>query len=175
MRRFTVGVMGAGEGAGAEDLEAAYALGRLLAERRWAVLTGGRDAGVMRAVNAGAKTVPDSLTIGILPSAEARPSSDLDVVIVTDMGAARNNINVLSSDVVIACGRGGPGTASEIALALKAGKPVILLRAAPEAEGFFKGLGGARVVLAATPAEAVAEAAALEARMGCPTCRRPQQ
>ena len=37
---------------------------------------------------------------------------------------ARNLINVLSSDVVIAC-PGGAGTLSEVALALKNGRPVI--------------------------------------------------
>ena len=42
------------------------------------------------------------------------------------MGSARNCINVLSSQVVVAC-PGGMGTLSEIALALKYSKPVILL------------------------------------------------
>ena len=42
------------------------------------------------------------------------------------MGNGRNVINVLSSDVVIACA-GGAGTISEVALALKSSKPVILL------------------------------------------------
>jgi predicted Rossmann-fold nucleotide-binding protein len=42
------------------------------------------------------------------------------------MGSARNVINVLSSHVVVAC-PGGSGTISEIALALKYGKTVILL------------------------------------------------
>jgi hypothetical protein len=42
------------------------------------------------------------------------------------MGSARNNINVLSSDVVIACA-GGAGTISEVALALKAGRSVVVL------------------------------------------------
>jgi predicted Rossmann-fold nucleotide-binding protein len=42
------------------------------------------------------------------------------------MGNARNCINVLSSNVVVAC-PGGAGTISEIALALKSGRPVILM------------------------------------------------
>ena len=42
------------------------------------------------------------------------------------MGSARNTINVLTSDVIVAC-PGGAGTLSEIALALKHGKPVWLL------------------------------------------------
>jgi hypothetical protein len=57
------------------------------------------------------------------------------------MGDARNAINVLTSDVVVACGVEGPGTASEISLAVKAGKPVILLAAAQAARVFFESLG----------------------------------
>ncbi|MCH8054373.1 MAG: hypothetical protein IH895_09945, partial [Planctomycetes bacterium] len=65
--------------------------------------------------------------IGILPDADtSRATPDLDYAIVTGMGDARNLINVLSSDVVIAC-TGGAGTMSEVALALKNGKRVILL------------------------------------------------
>ena len=44
----------------------------------------------------------------------------------TGMGNARNCINVLSSHVVVAC-RGGSGTISEVALALKSNRPVILM------------------------------------------------
>jgi Predicted Rossmann fold nucleotide-binding protein len=64
------------------------------------------------------------------------------VGIVTGMDNARNNINILSSDVVIACGYGGSGTASEIALALKSGKPVILLNERRECIDFFRAIGG---------------------------------
>lgn len=42
----------------------------------------------------------------------------VDIPIVTGMGSARNNINALSSNVLVAVGM-GPGTASEVALALK--------------------------------------------------------
>ncbi len=42
------------------------------------------------------------------------------------MGNARNCINVLTSDVVIAC-PGGAGTISEIALSLKTNTPVVLM------------------------------------------------
>ena len=40
----------------------------------------------------------------------------------------------------MACGVEGPGTASEVSLALKAGKPVILLAAAHAARVFFESL-----------------------------------
>ena len=63
-------------------------------------------------------------------------------------------INVLTSDVVIACGVEGPGTVSEVALALKAEKPVILLGASAAARELFGGMRG-RLLTAATAIEAV--------------------
>ncbi len=155
MRRFIVGVMGPGDTTDQETLENARILGRLIAERGWVVLSGGRDCGVMKAVNEGAKKVPGSLTVGILPSAESRPSPHVDIVIVTDMGNGRNNINVLSSDIVVACGRGGPGTVSEIALALKNRKSVILLRADSSARSFLQDLAPGRVFWADSPTEVI--------------------
>jgi uncharacterized protein (TIGR00725 family) len=152
--------MGPGEGACLLDLEAAFRLGQSLAEAGWVVLSGGRDAGVMREVNRGAKTVPGSLTVGILPSASSPVAAGVDVTIVTEMHNARNNINVLSSHVVIAFGDGGPGTASEVALALKAGKPVILLGADELSRRFFERLGAGKVIAVATPEEAVEAARA---------------
>jgi uncharacterized protein (TIGR00725 family) len=153
MRKFIVGVMGAGEGATQTDLRAAFRLGELIARQNWILLSGGRRAGVMQEVNRGAKLVEGSLTIGILPNAEAEVSEFVDVIIVTDLGNARNNINVLSSDVVVACGRGGAGTASEIALAIKANKPVILLRFDDVSKTFFQGLSGNQIFIAETPEE----------------------
>jgi hypothetical protein len=153
--------MGAGE-PGAQSLADARLLGRLVAERGWVVLTGGRPAGVMAAACAGAKEVPGSLTLGILPSARDGVCADVDLAVFTGMGDARNAINVLSSDVVIACGVEGPGTASEVALGLKAEKPVVLLRAGPEAAAFFRGVIGAGHLLeAANPEEALRIAADL--------------
>jgi uncharacterized protein (TIGR00725 family) len=137
-RRPIIGVMGASE-AHSSTLHAARQLGRLAAEAGWVVLTGGRPAGVMEAACAGAKSVPGSLTIGILPTGPDGPVSEhVDVAVFTEMGQARNVINVLSSDVVVACGMEGPGTASEVALALKLGRPTILLAAAPAASAFFR-------------------------------------
>jgi uncharacterized protein (TIGR00725 family) len=159
MSKFIVGVIGAGR-ASTLDEENARALGELIARAGWVVLSGGRDAGVMRAVNEGAKRVEGSLTVGILPcngSDEGTVSKDVDVAIYTGMGNARNNINVLSSHVVVACGASGPGTVSEIALALKAPAPrhVVLLTDDEAAISFFKQLGGERVTVASTPMEAI--------------------
>jgi len=153
--------MGAGE-PGVDALADARRVGRLVAERGWVVLTGGRAEGVMAAASAGAKEVTGSLTLGILPSAAGGVSSDVDLAVFTGMGDARNAINVLSSDVVIACGVEGAGTASEVALGLKAGKPVVLLRAAPEAAAFFRRVtGSGRLLEAESPEDAVRIAAEL--------------
>jgi uncharacterized protein (TIGR00725 family) len=148
--------MGAGEGATPESIRLAEELGRRVAEAGWVVLTGGRNAGVMAAANRGAKAVPQSLTVGILPSAEEDGvSRDVDIAILTGMGNARNAINVLSSHVVVTCGALGAGTASEAALALKSGRRLVMLAPQPTAANFFVGLGDS-VEVAATPAEAIA-------------------
>ncbi len=150
--------MGAGEEATAADLANAFELGKLLAADGWVVLSGGRDAGVMREVNGGAKSA-GGLTIGILPDASSTVSANVDIVIVTEMHNARNNINVLSSHVVIACGDGGPGTVSEVALAIKAKRPVILMGASDLSQAFFARLAHDKVHFATTPIEAARMAA----------------
>lgn len=155
MRRPVIGVMGAGE-PGPGSLAAASELGKLIAERGWILLTGGRPEGIMGAASAGAKQVPGSLTLGILPGAAGGAGRDVDLAVFTGMGEARNAVNVLTSDVVVACGVEGPGTVSEIALALKAGKPVILLGASETAQAFLGELRtSGRLLKAATPADAV--------------------
>ncbi len=124
--RFIVGVMGGGEGASAEDCQAAYRLGALIAREGWVLLGGGRPWGVMEASARGARE-QGGLTVGILPGRTRADACDcIDIPIVTNMGDGRNYINVLSSDVVVAL-PGQAGTISEIALAIKNGKMVILL------------------------------------------------
>ena len=131
--------MGPGEQATATDLQNAYELGKLIAQQGWVLLTGGRNVGVMDAANQGAKSA-NGLTVGILPGNNTNDVSEsVDLAIVTDLGNARNNINVLSADVVIACGMSA-GTAAEIALALKANKKVILLNNNQESKLFFQRL-----------------------------------
>jgi uncharacterized protein (TIGR00725 family) len=152
MRRTVIGIMGAAAPT-PSSYAAAEKLGRLVAERGWIVLTGGEPAGVMAAACAGAKQVAGSLTLGILPGTSEGAGPDVDVAVFTGMGDARNAINVLSSDIIVACGVEGPGTTSEVALAIKAGKPVILLGASPAARAFFGSVGGWQP--AADPDEAV--------------------
>ncbi|MBD2244537.1 cytochrome [Nostoc sp. FACHB-888] len=155
MRKIIIGVMGPGENATANDLQNAYTLGQLIAKQGWILLTGGKNVGVMDTVSKGAKS-GNGLTIGILSSDNQESiSSSVDIAIFTDMGNARNNINVLSSDVVIACGMGA-GTASEIALALKASKQVILLTNDEESKVFFKKLSPENVYIVEGADQAIA-------------------
>lgn len=154
MRKIVIGVMGPGTGASEIDQQNAYELGKLIAQEGWILLTGGRNLGVMDAANRGAKAA-NGLTLGILPTIDEHTiSQDVDIAIITDMGSARNNINVLSSHVVIACGM-GTGTASEVALALKAKKRVVLLTNHEESLNFFSSLSPKNVFLATTPTAAI--------------------
>jgi uncharacterized protein (TIGR00725 family) len=95
--------------------------------RRGAVLICGGGGGVMEASARGAKEA-NGTTIGILPgesAAEANPY--IDIPIVTGLGNARNAINVLTSQAIIAVD-GSYGTLSEIAIALKCNIPVVGLK-----------------------------------------------
>jgi uncharacterized protein (TIGR00725 family) len=147
-----VGVMGGGRATPADE-DLAYRLGALIARQGWVLLNGGRNAGIMAASARGAWE-QGGLTVGILPDDHRGGCSPhVRIPIVTGMGHGRNAINVLSSDVVVAC-PGGAGTLSEIALALKAGRPLVLLGwPANPLEGTE---AGRRLHRAATPEEAVA-------------------
>ena len=154
MRKTIVGVVGPGRDAGTDEIAAAFEVGKLIALEGWVLLSGGRDVGVMDAASKGAKAA-HGLTVGILPTGDtASLSTAVDIPIVTDMGQARNNINVLSSAVLIVCGLGA-GTASEIALAIKAQKRVVLLGGNQEGRAFFKSLGKDSVYLVDNPQQAI--------------------
>ncbi|MBN2496601.1 MAG: TIGR00725 family protein [Deltaproteobacteria bacterium] len=157
-RRTIIGVMG-GAAAGAEVSRMAEELGQRIARAGWVLLSGGRPAGVMLAASRGASEA-GGLVIGVLPGADPDGANDyVDIAIATGLADARNLVNVLSSDVVVAC-PGGAGTLSEVALAAKNGKPLVLLGldpgpAVPE---------GPRVLRASDPAEAVERIRALLGR-----------
>ncbi len=140
-RRTVVGVMGAGECASAEAVALAEELGECISTRGWVLLTGGRPAGVMAAASRGAARVEGHLVVGVLPDEgkgdDRQCTTELDLALFTGMGKVRNVINVLSADVVVICGGGGPGTASEAAHALNAGRPLILLAVPPLWREFF--------------------------------------
>lgn len=154
MPRTIIGVMGPGDEASSHLQIAAYQLGQQIAQEGWVVLTGGRDAGVMDAACRGAKSV-NGLTIGILPTDSTESmSAAIDIPIVTGLGHARNIVNVLSSQVIVACGLGA-GTTSEIAIALKIRRPVVLLHVPPDACAFFQRLSAQQVHIAAHCSQAI--------------------
>ena len=73
------------------------------------------------------------MVIGILPNDRNQilpgyPNAYVTIPIYTGLGDARNVINAITPDVIVAL-KGSYGTLSEIALALKAGTPVIGLDA----------------------------------------------
>ena len=146
-RRTVVGVMGAGEGATAEAVALAEEPGECISNRGWVLLTGGRPTGVMAAASRGAARVEGHLVVGVLPDEgngdDRNDTAELDLALFTGMGKARNVINVLSAEVVVVCGGGGPGTASEAAHALNAGRPLILLAVPPLWRDFFCSLSEA--------------------------------
>ncbi len=154
MRKTMVGIMG-GCTVDEKTESVAYNMGRLIAEHGWTLISGARPYGVMQASVSGAKEA-GGFTVGVLYGEDTDDAAEgLDVVITTGMGAGRNIINVLSSDVVVAC-RGTGGTLSEIALALRFDRPVVLLDFNP-GETFLKACAAdAKFSLAKTPEEAIA-------------------
>jgi uncharacterized protein (TIGR00725 family) len=102
------------------ECEAAYTAGRLIAGNGAVLICGGLG-GVMAAACRGAKEAGGT-TVGILPGTEGG-NPCIDITIRTGLGHARNVLVVLSADAVIAVG-GKYGTLSEIAIALKTGRPV---------------------------------------------------
>lgn len=149
-----IGVMGGGERSTPEVCRLAYRTGYLIAREGWVLLNGGRPVGVMEASARGAKE-GGGLTVGILPGRNPEEASAyIDIPIPTGMGDARNCINVLASQVVIAL-PGGAGTLSEIALALKSGKKVVLLNF-PLGDEFKPYYENGQLIPVKTPEEAVA-------------------
>lgn len=154
MSKTVIGVMGPAEGATSQNIKDAYELGQLITQAGWVTLSGGRNSGVMDALSREAQEA-GGFVIGILPTKDRKTySKAIDIAIVTDMGSARNNINVLSSSVVVACGM-GIGTASEIALALKSNMPVVLLNSGESGSKFFTELSPDRVFIASSPDQAI--------------------
>ena len=92
--------------------------------RRGAVVVCGGLGGVMEAACRGARSV-GATTVGILPGDDRRAANAyVDVAVATGMGEGRNVVVVRSADVVVAVA-GEFGTLSEIALALRLGRPVV--------------------------------------------------
>ena len=138
-----VAVVGSGTASG-EQYEQAREVGRLVAERGGTVVCGGLS-GVMEAAARGA-TEAGGTAIGILPDEDRRRQNHyLSYSVATGVGQARNLAVVCSGNVIIAVG-GEYGTLSEIGLARKVGRPVVVL------EGWDL---GEHVTVAGAPEEAV--------------------
>ena len=144
-----ISVIGAGA-AGAAELEVARQVGAEIAAVG-AVLVCGGLGGVMEGACQGAREARGR-TVGILPGSDPAAANPwTEVVVPTGMGHARNVLVVQSGEAVVAL-PGAHGTRSELALALKIGRPVVGLGAWQEVEG---------VVAAPNAAQAVATAVGL--------------
>ena len=154
MRRILIAVIGPGEGAGQKEMDDATLIGEMVAKAGWAVLTGGRVSGVMGAASKGARAA-GGLTIGVLPTPDTLGASPaVDVVLATGLGEARNAVIALSANACVVCGMNA-ATASEVALAVRAKKPVVLLRADETTSKFFRSLDTDVVRVAMSAGEAI--------------------
>ncbi len=147
-----ISVIGAGQ-ASDDEMAAGEEIGRRLAEAG-AVLVCGGLGGVMDAAARGCEA-SGGTSVGILPGEDrCHASAHLTGRIATGLGEARHASVARAADAVIAVG-GEFGTLSEIALALKMGKPVVGL-------GTWsldlEGLPGDPLQRASDPADAVARA-----------------
>jgi uncharacterized protein (TIGR00725 family) len=117
-----VAVVGPGE-ASPEELHTAEEIGARLADAGAVVVTGGLG-GVMEAACRGARS-RRGRTIGILPGDDRDAANGwVEIAIATGLGELRNGLVVRAADALVAVG-GGHGTLSEVALALKLGRPVV--------------------------------------------------
>jgi uncharacterized protein (TIGR00725 family) len=124
--------------------EQAREVSRLVAERGATMVCGGLS-GVMEAAARGATEAGDT-AIGLLPDEDReRQNEYLAYSVATGVGQAWNLAVVCSGKVIIAVG-GEYGTLSEIGLARKVGRPVVVL----EGQNL-----GQHVVVSSSPEEAV--------------------
>lgn len=121
-RRAYIAVIGPGE-ASEQQLRDGEAVGRGLAQGGAIVVCGGLG-GVMEAASRGAAQA-GGIVVGLLPGHDrAAGNAWLTVVLPTGLGELRNGLLIRSADAVVAVG-GAYGTLSEVALALRAGVPVV--------------------------------------------------
>lgn len=121
-QKKVIAVIGAGS-ADESIIKIAENVGRLIAKKN-AILVCGGLGGVMEASARGAKS-EGGITVGILPHDNKRNANPyIDIPVATGFEEGRNIIIVRTADALIAVG-GEYGTLSEIAFALKTGKPVV--------------------------------------------------
>ena len=117
-----VAVVGPGD-ASPQELHAAEEVGAGLADAGAVVVTGGLG-GVMEAACRGARSRRGH-TVGILPGEDRDAANGwVEIALTTGIGELRNGLVVRAADALVAIG-GGHGTLSEVALALKLGRPVV--------------------------------------------------
>jgi uncharacterized protein (TIGR00725 family) len=117
-----VAVVGPGD-ASPQELHAAEEIGAGLAAAGAVVVTGGLG-GVMEAACRGARS-RRGRTLGILPGDDRDAANGwVEIAVATGLGELRNGLVVRAADAIVAVG-GGHGTLSEVALALKLGRPVV--------------------------------------------------
>lgn len=124
MGPFQIAVVGAAS-CSADEVCAAEEVGRCIAQAGAVLVCGGRG-GVMEAACRGAVET-GGVAVGILPGDISGANRFCTVVIPTGLGIARNAVVVSAGRAVIAVG-GAYGTLSEIAMALKLGRPVFGIR-----------------------------------------------
>ena len=132
--RLTIGVMGSAGGEPAEEtVVRLIRLGRAIADRRCALITGGCP-GLPYAAARGAQAA-GGLTIGISPGLSREehtrkydsPTDGYEVLIYTGSGLmGREVLNIRSSDIVVLAG-GHSGTLGEFAIAYDEGKLIGVL------------------------------------------------
>ena len=146
---FTIAVVGPAQ-ASPDEAAAAQQVGHHLAAAGHTVLTGGLG-GVMQAASRGA-AIADGTVVAILPVIHLSHANPfVTLAIPTGLVEMRNALIVRSADAVISIG-GSWGTLSEVALAVRTGVPVVMLRGWDLPEG---------PVVATTAREAVELAVAL--------------
>jgi uncharacterized protein (TIGR00725 family) len=142
-KKIQIAVVGSSESNDA-FLPLAREVGRVIAAQGAVLICGGLG-GIMEAAARGAKE-NGGLTVGILPNYDKHSANPFtDITIPTGLGHARNVLVVASGDIVVAL-PGSHGTRSEVAIALKLGKPVIGVRA-------WRDTGGVRYVHSAQELE----------------------
>lgn len=146
-----VAVIGPGDAAeGSEAVVRAEVVGRDLGRAGAVVVCGGRG-GVMAAACRGC-AAGGGTSLGLLPGDDRRDANPwVTIAVPTGLGEARNALVVRAANAVVAVG-GGYGTLAEVALALRAGTPVVGL------DTWEPAIAGRRdhgIVLAGGPEEAV--------------------
>ncbi len=130
-----ISVIGAGT-CNNEIYSIAEEIGKLIAQKDAILVTGGLG-GVMEAASKGAIEAGGT-TVGILPGFSKEDANKyVSIPITTGLSHARNIIIARSADAVIAVS-GEYGTLSEIAVALKLGKPVIGIKTWENIEGLIE-------------------------------------